>query len=235
MKDELTKNHKNPENLVSGVMPENKTDPMCPVQSFCDYISHLNPESEYMWQYPLEKIYPDKPEIWYSKKHLGKNPLAVFMSELSREAQLSKIYTNHCIRATGITVLTDAKFSNADIMLVSGHKSVQSLSVYQKTDEKKKIQMGQALGKSMKKQDSTPAIAPPKEKLAIEPGPSKFQVALQSKTAVMPKDNAPPAIIPFIPNFQEDEDLADLDLLSAICDIESTQHPIIFLPTPSGK
>ena len=29
-------------------------------------------------------------------------------------------------------------------MLVSGHKSFQSLAIYQKTKDKKKIQMGQA-------------------------------------------------------------------------------------------
>ena len=39
VKDELTKNHKEMENIVSGVMPENKTDPLCPVKSFQEYIS----------------------------------------------------------------------------------------------------------------------------------------------------------------------------------------------------
>ena len=36
-KDELTKNHREMENLVSGVMPENKTDRLCPVASFRKY------------------------------------------------------------------------------------------------------------------------------------------------------------------------------------------------------
>ena len=34
VKDELTKNHRDMESLVSGIMPENKTDPLCPVKSF---------------------------------------------------------------------------------------------------------------------------------------------------------------------------------------------------------
>ena len=38
VKDELTKNHKEIENIVSGIMPENKTDDMCPVKSFRKYI-----------------------------------------------------------------------------------------------------------------------------------------------------------------------------------------------------
>ena len=32
--DELTKNHKDVENIVSSVMPERKNDPLCPVQSY---------------------------------------------------------------------------------------------------------------------------------------------------------------------------------------------------------
>ena len=86
VKDELTKNHRNIEQIVSGVMPENKTDPMCPVQSFKTYIDHLNPENEYMWQRPLQVINPEKPDVWYSKQHLGKNPLSTFMSDMSKLA-----------------------------------------------------------------------------------------------------------------------------------------------------
>ena len=111
-------------------MPENKTDQMCPIKSFCTYIEHLNPESDYMWQYALEKINPEFPNIWYSKKHFGKNPLSTFMSDLRRKTGLSHIYTNHAIRSTGITILTNAQFSNANIMSVSSHKSVQNLRVY---------------------------------------------------------------------------------------------------------
>ena len=203
-------------------MPENKTDKMCPVQSFHKYISHLNPNSDYMWQYPLEKINPEHPDVWYSRKHVGKNPLATFMSDLSRDAKLSKIYTNHCIRATGITILTDAKFSNADIMSVSGHKSVQSLSVYQKMDEKKKIEMGEALTKSMKKQEQQAAIAAPPKQLAIEGIANKSDqiMRIESEYAVTPKQNVSTAIVPFEAEFEQEGDIPDIDLLKAICDME---------------
>ena len=56
--DELTKNHRELENIVSEVMPENKTDPLCPVKSFREYVSHLHPNNKFMWQYPLDKIDP---------------------------------------------------------------------------------------------------------------------------------------------------------------------------------
>ena len=80
VKDKLTKNHQDLENIVSGIMPENKTDEFCPVASFKTYIEHLNSDNEYMWQYALENIDPAKPNIWFSKKHFGKNPLSPFMS-----------------------------------------------------------------------------------------------------------------------------------------------------------
>ena len=224
VKDKLTKNHQDMENIVSGIMPENKTDEMCPVASFKTYIEHLNPDNDYMWQYALEKIDPAKPNIWYSKKHFRKNPLSTFISDLSKDCKLSKIYTNHCIRATGITVLTNAKFSNADIMSVSGHKSVQSLAVYQKTDNKKKIKMEKVLCESMSKEDNTKAITGKIPNLALPP-PScpKVQLPLESQQAVTPKQNimADNKMIPFEPTF--DEDITDIDLLSAICEIEDKE------------
>ena len=83
VKGKLTKNHRDIENIISGVLPENKMVRMCPVQSFRKYMELLNPASKFMWQYPLDRIDPNNPNVWYSKKHVGKNPLAIFMSELS--------------------------------------------------------------------------------------------------------------------------------------------------------
>ena len=88
--DELTKNHRTLESVSSGIMPENKTDPLCPVASFRKYQNHLNPDNKYMWQYPLENIDPQKPNIWFSRKNVGKNPLSSFMSEVSKNLQSVK-------------------------------------------------------------------------------------------------------------------------------------------------
>jgi hypothetical protein len=40
-------------------------------------------------------------------------------------------------------------FNPSQIMAVTGHKSVQSLTVYQRTDIEEKIAMGHAMGKSL--------------------------------------------------------------------------------------
>ena len=150
IRDELMKNHRDREQIISGIMPENRDDPLCPVSSFKKYVEHLNPRNEYLWQKPLENGHLKNNEnVWYSRQHLGCNTLSKFMSNVSEFCNLSRIYTNHSIRATGITVLTRLNYTTSQIMSVSGHKSVQSLAIYQKTAEKEKIDMGKVLYQSV--------------------------------------------------------------------------------------
>jgi len=52
------------------------------------------------------------------------------MKEISIGANLSKTYTNHCVRSTSITVLSDSGVPARHIMSISGHKNEQSLSSY---------------------------------------------------------------------------------------------------------
>ena len=65
-KDELTKNHRDIESLIGGIMPQNKDDKLCPVRSFMMYKEHLNPENDFLWQVPL-KIFNADDTIWYGK------------------------------------------------------------------------------------------------------------------------------------------------------------------------
>jgi integrase len=60
------------------------------------------------------------------------------MQKMSAKCGLSKIYTNHCIGATGATVLSEAGYNPADVMSVTGHRSISSLAIYQRTSAKKK-------------------------------------------------------------------------------------------------
>ena len=63
-----------------------------------------------------------------------------YMSDLRKSCNLSQLYTNHSIRATGATVLSKGMYGPAQIMAVTGHKYVQSLSVYQRVDDDEKLQ-----------------------------------------------------------------------------------------------
>ena len=47
VRDKLTKNHRDPKNIVTGYMPENKDDRLCPVRSFKMYLQHLEPKNKF--------------------------------------------------------------------------------------------------------------------------------------------------------------------------------------------
>jgi len=52
------------------------------------------------------------------------------MTRMSKSANLSKSYTNHCIRATVATVLNRQVVDLLKIMSVTGHRNVKSLESY---------------------------------------------------------------------------------------------------------
>ena len=151
-KDELQKNHKEFHNpIITGFMPEMK-DPttglphkMCPVRSYTNYYGALNERCDYLWQTPNVLAYNKGEPNWFKNKRLGENKIASFMTDLSKTVGLSKNYTNHCIRVTGTTQLTRAHFSSNQIMAVTGHKSVNSLAMYQRVESNEKLMMGVSL------------------------------------------------------------------------------------------
>ena len=67
------------------------------------------------------------------------------MTKLSKACCLSKIYTNHSIRATGTTAVFKSKFADSQIMAITGHKSVNCLAVYHRVSHQDKEEMGQAI------------------------------------------------------------------------------------------
>jgi hypothetical protein len=140
---ELQKNHREDDNTsTSGIMPEKPGDPTCPVTSYEKYLAKLNPELNRLWQFPLDSFLEDG--TWFAKRPIGRNTMAQFMSKLSKSAQLSRIYTNHSLRATAATILGET-FTPLQVMSVTGHKAVSSLASYQQTSREKKIEMGQKI------------------------------------------------------------------------------------------
>ena len=233
--DELTKNHKEIDEKVSGFMPENKDDKLCPVRSYKKYIEHLNPANTFLWQTALDNINPKNPDIWYTKQHIGKNTLDHFMTDISDKCKLSKIYTNHSIRVTGATVLTRLSFSSSEIMSITGHKSVQSLTRYQRTQKKQKISMGNVMHQCLTKQEDQIIIPGQKAiencdqlqqieyaKVPVSPTVGNT-VALYTPAQIQNKENISAEIVPFEPNF-DDHDVPDLDLLEILKQVEESNE-----------
>jgi hypothetical protein len=129
--DEASKNHPggvdDAESFEEeGRMYKASDDPSDGFNALQLYISKLNPNCSAFYQYPKRKWSPDC-LIWYENRPLGVNKLAAMMKNISTEAELSQTYTNHCVRATEITLWSNAGLANRYIMAISGHRNEQSL------------------------------------------------------------------------------------------------------------
>ena len=116
----------------------------CPVKTIKEYLSKLHPECPFLWQRPKQKPIPGRKE-WYDNSPIGTHTLEAMMKTISKEANLSQIYTNHSLRATCITRLDHAGFTSRDIMTVSGHRSENSIKHYSRTSDENKIAMSKAI------------------------------------------------------------------------------------------
>ncbi|XP_066912491.1 uncharacterized protein [Clytia hemisphaerica] len=154
--DELTKNHReNDKEATSGFMPEIPNSNLCPVKSFVSYTSKLNSSNNKLWQKPKDSFCSEE-NVWFCNIAVGQRSLSNFMTKMSAICELSTKYTNHSVRATGATLLSRSMFNPAQIMAVTGHKSVSSLAVYQRVSSSEKVAMGQAISRCIDKSTSVP-------------------------------------------------------------------------------
>ena len=133
--DEATKNHPGGIDDVSSVEKEARMYSASDDQLFDGlnclkmYLQKLNPRCEALFQYPKRAVTKED-QVWYDNKPLEVNKLAGMMKEISKLASLSKIYTNHSVRATAITLWSDRQVPSRHIMAISGHRSEASLRNY---------------------------------------------------------------------------------------------------------
>ena len=155
VEDEVQRNHKEyDEEIITGFMPQilnadGTSHKLCPVRAFENYINKLNPKNNSLWQKPATNFPMDATKPWYQNVTVGHNTHDKFMSKLCEELKLETRYTNHCIRVTGITNLKRSNFNAKQVMSVSGHKSVESLAVYERVQSDEKLMMGMCLTYSL--------------------------------------------------------------------------------------
>jgi hypothetical protein len=94
-------------------------DETCPVRTFYRYKCKLNKNSVFLFQRPKSNTVGD---CWYDSVPVGHNTLGNMMTTISKDCQLSKIYTNHSLRATTVYLLDVARFPNRH-MSATGHKA----------------------------------------------------------------------------------------------------------------
>ena len=118
--------------------------PDCPLKTLKMYLSKLTPSNTAFFQTPKAKGWKLS-TLWYTRSPVGVNTIGKFMPTISVIAKLSKVYTNHCIRATCVTTLRNAGCQVNDIKSVTGHKSTASIDSYSKTPDKLRRNMSHTL------------------------------------------------------------------------------------------
>ena len=104
----------------------------CPVNALKLYLSKLNPGCDALFQRPIRSFHSGmlNNDVWYERSPLGMNQISNMMGKISKEAELSKVYTNHCIRASAITTLNNAGVETRMIMTLSEHRNEASVRSY---------------------------------------------------------------------------------------------------------
>ena len=110
-----------------------------------------------------KKTTNDADSTGYTGQPIGKNTLCNMMKRLSNKAHLSRQYTNHSVRATCVTKLSEKGVPENIIMATSGHKSVESLKAFNRPTE---VQSRQTA--SMLDIDEALALASPRELAQLE-------------------------------------------------------------------
>ena len=117
----------------------------CPVKTIKNYLSHLNPKLDCLFQRPRERarsFNPYEDKVWYCNSPLGVKILDSMLKLMSSRAGIQPHLTNHCLRATSVTVLSDNNCETRHIKSVTGHKSDHSIESYNdrpSLDQQKKM------------------------------------------------------------------------------------------------
>ena len=210
---EKTKNHQGTtnENEHSGGRMYSTDTPMCPVRSFEKYIAKLNPKCDALFQRPCDSFCPDDP-VWFENKPLGKNTLGNMMKTISLKANLSQMYTNHSVRATTITLLSDAGFEARHIKTISGHRNESSITSYcTDTSTIQKQQMSDAISATCKPnlEKPGPSFIAPNESLLPSSITNSHSSTMLSN--VMCASTSSDQQIDILTNPQPDEEEFNLD------------------------
>ena len=122
LRDMHTKTHADDnDESQAGQMCSLPGNPLRPVTSLKMYLSKRNTDCKWMWQRPKSKAKVTD-ATWYANAPLGTNTFGSMLKKICQEAGC-KIYTNHSLRATSISLLDEAGYPSRDIMTVSGHRA----------------------------------------------------------------------------------------------------------------
>ena len=76
------------------------------------------------------KFQAQNDQVWFCNSPTGESNLGNMMKAMSRAASIIPHSTNHCVRATSVTVLSNHDVEARHIKVVTGHKSTTSIESY---------------------------------------------------------------------------------------------------------
>jgi len=92
-------------------------------------IERFDPSATSLFNHCVKNASLDE-NIWYSNTSVKQYQFSHFMSDISRNADCSRLYTPHCLRPTDIQGMNDAGYEIRHIMYMSGHKNEGSVRSY---------------------------------------------------------------------------------------------------------
>ena len=138
------------------------------------YLAHLNPMCEYLFQHPQRPsknflLSDPKTTVLFETTKVGVNIVGAMLPNLCKILKFQTVYTNHCMRATGIMLLKEAGYNDREIIKLTGHKVEKSLNNYDPSNSvEKKSDMADVLMLGQKRklaQDDNEANMPPVKKI----------------------------------------------------------------------
>lgn len=101
------------------------------------YLSKIPPNLKPTHPFYLQPLpfAPTGSRPWFWDTSLGKNKLQQMVKQMFRDAGIEGNFTNHSLRATCATQLFSAGVPEALVQKQTGHKSVESLRVYERVTE----------------------------------------------------------------------------------------------------
>lgn len=183
-------------------------------------MAKLNKKRNELWQKPKVNVQGPETE-WFVNQVLGKDTLNNAMKSLSLAAGLSKTYTNHCIRATVVTVMDDNNCPTRHIQATTGHKSEASIKSYaKKISAKKRREICELLQNQVQPQ---PAENIPQDVPGNNVNTVPQNVMPQHIAPPLPENNFIPGPQDFWPEnaeLQQLQELNDGNLVQVLADIE---------------
>ena len=154
----------------------------CPIITMEQYLEKIPPNVCGLFPMPLKKV-REEDKYWYCcNKMVSHNELGRFMKKISNAANLSRIYTNHCIRSTVVCQLKESGMSNDDISSVTGHKNSESIQRYvRKRRDTDKQKISDCLSNSLSSTESMPSSSSSSEKRSKQTSENDLSIAIGSQ------------------------------------------------------